>query len=201
MPEEKEPKQPLKDVTPATENKDLVSDVEKRLNETFGETPAENLKDKDDSTPDDRDKKDDDQAVDSKSKDDSTPEVKDEDDKEEGGEKDRDENKDAPSKSDEKGDDKTEKEYNLPDAFHRAAEHDGWKPEDIKEFFEGNPERALVTFQNIYNSMNRASRDFANLGRRKAEETRQQAEAIAKAEAKLKSDAEAEKAKKEAAKK
>ena len=179
MADEKE-KEPLKDVTNAVENEDLVTSVEKRLAETFDNIPAEDLKDEGDSTPD----KEDDQADDTESKDDSTPD-KDQEGKDESGDTDGDENKDAPSESDEKDGDKTEKKFELPDAFHRAAEHDGWKPEDIKGFFEADPERALVTFQNIYNSMNRASRDFANLGRIRAEQTRQQTEDTTKAEDKV----------------
>lgn len=175
MPEDKEK---LKDVTPAIENDKLVASVEKRLNETFGDIPAEDLEDEDDSTPDDKD----DQADDSESKDDSTPDDTDKSDKDESGDKDEDEDKDPPSKPDDKTDDK---KFELPDAYHRAAEHDGWKPEDIKGFFEADPERALVTFQNIYNSMNRASRDFANLGRIKAEQARKQIEDATKVDEKV----------------
>jgi len=185
--EEKEPTQSLKDVANAVEDENVVVAVQKRLNETLGDVSAEDLKDEGVSTPDDKK----DQADNSESKDDSTPDDKPEDkeDKEDSGDTDGDENKDAPSESDDKTDGKTdgktEKKFELPDAFHRAAEHDGWKPEDIKGFFEADPERALVTFQNIYNSMNRASRDFANLGRIKAEQTRQQVEDTAKADDKV----------------
>jgi len=191
MPEEKEPTQSLKDVANAVEDENVVAAVQKRLNETLGDVSAEDLKDEGVSTPDDKKN----QADNSESKDDSTPDDKPEDkeDKEDTGDTDGDEIKDAPSESDDKTDDKTdgktddktEKKFELPDAFHRAAEHDGWKPEDIKGFFEADPERALVTFQNIYNSMNRASRDFANLGRIKAEQTRQQVEDTAKADDKV----------------
>lgn len=187
--EGKDPKQPLKDVASAIEDENVVAAVEKRLAETLGDVSAEDLKDEDDSTSDNQDKKDD-QTDDSKSEDSSTPDDKPEDkeDKDDSGDKDGDEHKDAPSESDEKDkkdDDKTEKKFTLPDAFHRAAEHDGWKPEDIKGFFEADPERALVTFQNIYNSMNRASRDFANLGRIKAEQVRQQTEDTTKTDDKV----------------
>lgn len=179
MADEKDSKEPLKDITTAVEDEDLVASVEKRLAKTFDDVSAEDLKDEDDSTPDDKK----DQADDPEPKDNSTPD-KDQKDKDDTGDTDGDGNTDAPpepgdkvdDKTDDEPDDKIEKEFKLPDAFHRAAEHDGWKPEDIKGFFEADPERALVTFQNIYNSMNRASRDFANLGRIKAEQTRKQVE-------------------------
>lgn len=182
MADEKDLKEPLKDVTSAIEDEVIVASVEKRLAEIFDDVSAEDLKDEGVSTPDDQDDKGD-QADDSKSKDDSTPD-EDQKDKDDSGDKDGDEIKDAPSEPDEK-DKETDKKFELPDAFHRAAEHDGWKPEDIKEFFEADPERALVTFQNIYNSMNRASRDFANLGRIKAEQTRKQVEDTAKVDDKV----------------
>lgn len=174
MAEEKEPTIKLKDVTPAVENDALVASVAKRLDETLGNVTAADLKDEEDSTPDGQVNKDD-QADDTKSKDDSTPDESKEDKDEDGG-TDGDGNTEAPPKDDEKESEEDDKKFKLPDAFHRAAEHDGWKPDDIKGFFEADPERALVTFQNIYNSMNRASRDFANLGRTKAEQTRKQTE-------------------------
>lgn len=184
MAEDDKPKEPLKDVKSAIEDDDLVASVEKRLAETLGDTSAEDLEDGDKSTPDDQDKKDDDQADDSKSKDDSTPDDKDEDDKDkdESGDKDEDGNKDTPPEPDEKGEkgDKSEKEYKLPEAYHRCAVHQGWKDEEIKEYFESNPERALRTFENIYNTINKASREFATLGRVKAEQTRKEAEGAAK---------------------
>jgi len=176
MPENKEP---LKNVTSAIENEELVADVEKRLNETLGDISAEDLKDAEEPTPGEKD----DQADDSEPKDDSTPDNESKD-KDDSGDTDGDEIKDAPSESDDKeaDDKKADKKFELPDAFHRAAEHDGWKPEDIKGFFEADPERALVTFQNIYQSMNRASKEFANLGRIKAEQTRKQVEDTANAD-------------------
>lgn len=178
-------KQPLKDVKTAVEDENVVSAVEKQLAETFDNAPADDLKDKDDSTSDDQTDKDG-QTDDSKSKDDATPD-KDQEDKDENGDTDGDGNMDAPPEPDDKGkeDNKTDKKYELPDAYYRAAEHDGWKAEDIKGFFEADPERALVTFQNIYTSMNRASKEFANIGRVKAEQTRQQVESTTKVEDKV----------------
>lgn len=52
----------------------------------------------------------------------------------------------------------------MPDAYFRAAVHQGWKPEDVKEFFEADPKRALRTLENIYNSTNKLSSEFAKLG-------------------------------------
>lgn len=68
------------------------------------------------------------------------------------------------SKTDTAGKETTE-EVSLPDAYCRAAEHQGWKPEEIKEFFEATPELAIQTLGKIYESTNKLSNDFANLGR------------------------------------
>ena len=53
----------------------------------------------------------------------------------------------------------------LPENYIRAAIHQGWKDEDIKEFFKANPEQARKTFANIYESTNRMSNQFAELGK------------------------------------
>lgn len=63
-----------------------------------------------------------------------------------------------------------EEDKGLPDPLYRAAVHQGWKPEDIKEFYEGDPDRARKTFQNIYDSTNKLTAEFARLGRAKTEE-------------------------------
>jgi hypothetical protein len=60
-------------------------------------------------------------------------------------------------------------EKGLPDAYVRAAVMYGWKEADALEYFKANPERALVTFESIYNTRNKASAEFAALGRRAKE--------------------------------
>ena len=61
--------------------------------------------------------------------------------------------------------DKTTKEVLLPDAYYRAAVHQGWKPDEIKEFFEADPEMAMKTLAKIHESTNKLSSEFARLGR------------------------------------
>ncbi len=58
-----------------------------------------------------------------------------------------------------------EQEVTLSDAYYRAAVHQGWAADDIKEFFEAKPELAIKTFAKIYESTNKLSADFASLGR------------------------------------
>ncbi len=65
-------------------------------------------------------------------------------------------------------------EKELPEAFLRAALHTGWKREDAIEFFNRDPERALVTFSNIHQSVNNLSADYAAMGRREKEKPAEQ---------------------------
>jgi hypothetical protein len=79
---------------------------------------------------------------------------------------------DSPA-TDEAGDKPTpvkedEKEVELPDSLYRAAIHAEWTHEEIKDFFESNPEKALKTFEKIYHSTNKLSSEFSRLGRQPA---------------------------------
>jgi hypothetical protein len=58
----------------------------------------------------------------------------------------------------------------LPEAYVRAAVAYGWKKEDAEEFYRDNPERALTVLSSIYQTRNRASAEFAALGRRATEQ-------------------------------
>lgn len=60
----------------------------------------------------------------------------------------------------------------LSEAYYRAAVHQGWKPEEIKEFLKANPEVANRTFAKMYDDTNKMSREFANIGRAKQELTK-----------------------------
>ncbi len=62
-------------------------------------------------------------------------------------------------------DDKDTKEVQLPDAYYRAAIHQGWKPDEIKEFFEANPELATRTLAKNHESTNKLNSEFARMGR------------------------------------
>ena len=151
------------DETAAEAEETLIEETQKRLDilngvtssdeeddDTDGDKQAENDKAVDDSTPEEDDEKDDDkQAEEDDDDDDSTPEK----DKDETGDKD-----DSKNKSD-------DEEVTLNDAYYRAAVHQGWEPEDIKEFFEANPELAVKTFAKIHESTNKLSSEFARLGR------------------------------------
>ncbi len=58
-----------------------------------------------------------------------------------------------------------DKEVTLPDAYRRAAVHQGWSDDEVKEFFEATPELALKALGKIHESTNKLSADFASLGR------------------------------------
>jgi len=78
---------------------------------------------------------------------------------------------------------KEEEAPEIPDNLLRAAEHVGWKPEDVVAFWKTDPERAQSTFENIHKSVNTLSQQFASVGRTaltnrsKANEPQQMAQA------------------------
>ena len=53
----------------------------------------------------------------------------------------------------------------LPDNYFRAAQHQGWTPEEIAELYDQNPKQAIKTFGKIYESTNNLSQQFAAAGR------------------------------------
>lgn len=149
----------------------LEKATEERLEKTFsGESPvdlAELPDNQEDSTPKSEDEK---SAEKPDEEDDSTPGEKDE--KPEAEEKD--EKVVAKDEDADKGETK-EDAPQLPDAYYRAAIHREWKPEDIDELYKANPKLCIKTLANIYEEVNRASRDFAAIGRaHKLQEQQQQ---------------------------
>lgn len=152
------------------DEKDLQELTTERLDKVFvkGEkldTQAEPDDDSKTSTPKDKEKT----AEDEENKDDPTPEeAKKEAELETEKEK---SDEDALKETDAKVKVDKEKEPQLSEAYYRAVIHEGWKPEEIKEFYEANPKLATTTFGKIYEAVNRASRDFAAIGRARKEQT------------------------------
>lgn len=168
--------------TDAIEDPKLVGMVEKRmanLNLLTGHVPGKNPAafddDDDDSTPDDvvGDVKDDD--VDDDVDDDIDDDVDVDDDDQAVSD-----DGDAEPTPEEKDKDGDKEEKGISDAYIRAAIHNGWSEEDVENLVKANPEMAAKTFENLYNSTNKASREWAAIGRasrKKAdEETRKSAE-------------------------
>lgn len=77
----------------------------------------------------------------------------------------------------------TPPEVEIPEGYVRAARRQGWSDEDIADEIEANPERARRLFANAYETTNKATRDFAAIGREKAEAARKAAKEKAEAEA------------------
>ena len=65
----------------------------------------------------------------------------------------------------------------IPDAFVRAAVHQGWTQEDVDKLIKADPELALKTLTNTYNSTVNANREWSALGRAKIDNERALAEA------------------------
>jgi len=62
----------------------------------------------------------------------------------------------------------------IPESYIRAAIHQKWSQKDVDELIESNPGLAKRTFENCYNSVVQASKDFSEIGRAKIELDRQQ---------------------------
>jgi len=159
------------DVATAKAEETLIEETQKRLDILNGVTSSD---EEDDDTDDDK------QAEDDKGDDDSTPdkdddeEDDDEEDDDEQAEEDDDDDDSTPEKDkDETGDkddsknkpDSDEEEVTLNDAYYRAAISQEWTPDEIKDFFEADPELAIKTFAKIHASTNKISSEFARLGR------------------------------------
>lgn len=60
----------------------------------------------------------------------------------------------------------------IPDAYIRAAIHQGWDQEVVDDLVKSNPELAKKALENLYLSTNNASREWSELGRAKIEAER-----------------------------
>jgi hypothetical protein len=67
-------------------------------------------------------------------------------------------------------------EVKIPEAYIRAAIHQKWSAEDIKELQKSNPDLALRTFKKMYEDTNKLSQEYAAIGRKRAEEAKKQPE-------------------------
>jgi len=68
-----------------------------------------------------------------------------------------------------------EKKDEIPDAYIRAAIHQGWTQDVVDDLVENNPKLALKALENLYVSTNNASREWSELGRAKLEADHKQA--------------------------
>ena len=65
---------------------------------------------------------------------------------------------------------------NIPEAYVRAAIHQGWKQEDVDDLVKQNPELALRSLTSCYNSAISANKEFSALGRIEIDRRRAAAE-------------------------
>ncbi len=146
----------------------LEKTTAERLEKTFVtgeklEQPAEPSEKSDDSTPD-KEKP----AEEADDKDGPTPAEKLEEAKLEAEEKGS-VDKDDDSKAQDEDADKSKAEQKdippLSDAYYRAAIHRGWSEQDINEQYKANPELTIKTLGNIYEGLNKSSKEFAAFGR------------------------------------
>lgn len=66
------------------------------------------------------------------------------------------------------------KKVAVPTNILRSLEHNGWKPEKIAAFLKTDPKLAMQVFEQIHQSTNNLSRQFAEIGRTRIKAERQQ---------------------------
>ncbi len=151
---------------------DLIDKTAERLAAIPGLQNDDAVEEKDDDNVEDDDKdgtEDDSSTSQSDDDKDGTEEKDEDDDNVEDDDKDGTEDDSSTSQSDDDKDGKVQ----IPDAYYRAAIHQEWKPEEIDKFYKSNPELAERTFAKIYESVNKASTEFATIGRLKLQQTQE----------------------------
>ncbi|KKL73539.1 hypothetical protein LCGC14_2073880 [marine sediment metagenome] len=143
--------EPLKDANVAVEDVKLVNTVQERLDNLREITQEET-------------------TVSDEEDDDSTSEVTDDSTVED------DSQTESQTESTESTSEAETKESDIPDAYIRAAIHQGWDQEVVDDLVKTNPELAKKAFENCYLSVNNASREWSELGRAKIEAERKQVE-------------------------
>ena len=69
-----------------------------------------------------------------------------------------------------KGTDESDETPPISDAYRRAAIHRGWTDEEVDELYKSNPELCEKTLAKVHEEVNRASKDFAAIGRARKEQ-------------------------------
>jgi len=108
----------------------------------------------------------------------STPDVpEDEPEEEDGQAAVKSETNNTESKADDSTDGSTQDApVSIPDAYVRAAVHQGWEKADVDELVKANPELALKTLTSCYNSVTAAGKEWSALGRARIDSLREAAE-------------------------
>jgi hypothetical protein len=153
----------------ADDEKDLLEKTEERLKVLDGDYVADESDDEEDSTPEDEDEK---PAEDADEEDDPTPHDDKKDEEDDVAKDDTEDDKDEEAHKDEDQKDKPQ----ISDAYYRAAIHNKYTDDDIVKLMKADPDLALRTFGQMHESMNRASQEFADIGRFKKQQAEKDAE-------------------------
>lgn len=79
----------------------------------------------------------------------------------------------SPTQDDDPDPEAGKEKLSIPENIYRSVLHNGWKPEEIAEFYQANPKQALKVFEKLHQSTNDLSRQFAEIGRTRIEMRRQ----------------------------
>lgn len=75
-----------------------------------------------------------------------------------------------------------DKKPSIPENIYRSVLHNGWKPEEIADFYGVNPKQAMKVFEKLHQSTNDLSRQFAEIGRTRITMERQKSQPVMKTE-------------------
>lgn len=82
-------------------------------------------------------------------------------------------NEPSPTQDDDPGPEAGEEKLSIPENVYRSVLHNGWKPEEVAEFYKASPKQALKVFEKLHASTNDLSRQFAEIGRTRIEMRKQ----------------------------
>ena len=67
----------------------------------------------------------------------------------------------------------------LPDAYKRSAIHQEWTEDEINEFYQADPEKALKTFARLHDSNNKLSQKYSEFGNLQTQQDQKEAQRLA----------------------
>lgn len=148
------------------DEKAILEKTEERMGILHGETPADEVEDNDNSTSDDDTGSTSDSDSTEEKVEDDNPTPEDDTDEDDEGDKKAGKDGDETDKDEEahKAEDQKDKPQ-LSDAYYRAAIHSGMTENDVVEFMASNPDLAIRTFAKMHEATNRASQEFAAIGK------------------------------------
>jgi len=77
----------------------------------------------------------------------------------------QDDDDDGKEEAVEDADEEADEKPAIPENVYRSLLHSEWTPEEISEFYEADPKKAMKVFEKVHKGVNDLSRQFAQIGR------------------------------------